>query len=43
MTWIEFNTKNKINIEFYPDCLWIDEKNKIYGISFIINDIYQIM
>lgn len=41
--WIDFKNDKKINIEFHPDCLWIDEINKKYGISFIIDEIYQII
>jgi len=39
--WIDYQIDKKINIDFHPDCLWIDEKNKKYGISFIIDTVYQ--
>jgi len=39
--WIAYNIENKVDIEFSPDCLWINDSKKLYGISFIINKVYQ--
>ena len=40
--WIDFCSKQQINIEFHPDCLWIDHDTKTYGISFVIDIVYQL-
>ena len=42
-SWIDFCNDKKINIAFHPECLWIDEKNKKYGISFTLDEVHQIM
>ena len=39
--WIQFDKTKQINIDITPDCLWIDNKNKKYGISFVINKVFQ--
>jgi hypothetical protein len=39
--WIQFDKDKKINIDFGPDCLWIDNKNKTFGISFVIYKVIQ--
>ena len=39
--WIQFDKLKQINIDINPDCLWIDNKNKKYGISFVINKVFQ--
>ncbi len=40
--WIAYDILQKVNIEFSPDCLWIDDVHKTYGISFIINKVWQL-
>jgi len=39
--WIQFDKTKQINIDITPDCLWIDNKNKKYGISFVIHKVFQ--
>jgi len=39
--WISFDKENKINIDFSPDSLWINHTNKTYGISLVINKVFQ--
>ena len=39
--WIEFDKTKQINIDISPDCLWIDNKNKKYGVSFVIHKVFQ--
>lgn len=39
--WIDFDKTKKFNFSFHPDCLWIDEKNKKYGISNVIDKVVQ--
>jgi hypothetical protein len=39
--WIEFDKTKQINIDINPDCLWIDNKNKKYGVSFCILKVFQ--
>ena len=39
--WIEFDKNMQINIDICPDCLWIDNKNKRYGVSFVILKVFQ--
>ena len=39
--WIEFDKNKQINIDICPDCLWIDNKNKRYGVSFVILKVFQ--
>ena len=39
--WIQFDKNKQINIDFGPDCLWIDNKNKKYGVSFVIYKVFQ--
>jgi len=41
--WIQFDKTKKINIDITPDCLWVDNTNKKYGISFVINKVFQII
>jgi hypothetical protein len=41
--WVQFNKNNKFNIDFHPDCLWIDENNKKFGISFVIDRVFQMI
>lgn len=39
--WVNFIKEEKINIKFHPDCLWINNQTQNYGISFIIDKVYQ--
>lgn len=39
--WIQFDKTKQFNMDITPDCLWIDNKNKNYGISFVINKVVQ--
>ena len=39
--WIQFDKTKQINIDITPDCLWIDNKNKQFGVSFVINKVFQ--
>jgi hypothetical protein len=39
--WIQFEKLKQINIDISPDCLWIDNKNRKYGVSFVINNVFQ--
>jgi hypothetical protein len=39
--WIQFDKTKQINIDISPDCLWIDNKNKKYGVSFVIYKVFQ--
>ena len=39
--WIQFDKTKQINIDISPDCLWIDNKNKKYGVSFVIHKVFQ--
>ena len=39
--WIQFDKNKQINIDWGPDCLWIDNKNKKFGISLVIYKVFQ--
>lgn len=39
--WIQFDNNKQFNCDFHPDCLWIDEKNKKFGVSFVIDKVTQ--
>ncbi len=39
--WIKFDKTKQFNMDISPDCLWIDNKNKKYGISFVISKVFQ--
>jgi len=39
--WISFDKEVKINIDFSPDSLWINHIDKTYGISLVINKVFQ--
>lgn len=41
VSWLDFDKNKKLNIDFTPDCLWIDHNNKKYGISLLITDVFQ--
>lgn len=41
-SWIDFNKEMQINIKFHPDCFWINNLNKTFGISFVIDKVYQL-
>jgi len=41
--WINFDKTKKFNFNFHPDSLWIDHKNKRYGISLMIDKVFQII
>lgn len=39
--WIEFDKLKPYNMTFHPDCLWIDDENKKFGISLAIDSVIQ--
>jgi hypothetical protein len=39
--WIQFDKNLQFNFNFHPDCLWIDNTNSKYGISFVIDSVFQ--
>ena len=39
--WVDFNRENQFNMEYYFDCLWIDDTNKQFGVSIKIDNICQ--
>lgn len=39
--WIQFDKNKQINIDLHPECLWIDNNNKKYGIYFMIDKVFQ--
>lgn len=39
--WIQFDKNKQINIVLHPECLWIDNNNHKYGISFMIDKVFQ--
>jgi len=41
--WISFNKKKQFNFNFHPDSLWINHKNKTYGISLMIDKVFQLI
>ena len=41
--WIDYQKDKMVNIIFSFDSLWIDHKNKKYGISMVINNVVQII
>ena len=41
--WISFNKTKQFNFNFHPDSLWIDHKNKKYGISLMIDKVFQLI
>ena len=41
MSWIDFDKDCQINIKFHPDSFWINEIKKTYGISLLIDKVYQ--
>ncbi len=40
-SWIEFDKTKTLNFTFHPDCLWVDAENKKYGVSYVIDHVYQ--
>lgn len=41
--WINFDKTKQFNFDFHPDSLWIDHKNKKYGVSLMIDKVFQII
>lgn len=41
--WIEFDKNLHFNMEYCFDCLWIDEKNKKFGISIQVLSVFQVI
>jgi hypothetical protein len=41
--WISFNKTKQFNFNFHPDSLWIDHKNKKYGVSLMIDKVFQLI
>ena len=41
LLWNEFDKKKSFSCNFHPDCLWIDDSSNHYGISFVIDKVYQ--
>lgn len=39
--WIQFDKNKQFNFDFHPDCLWIDKENNKYGISLMIDKVFQ--
>lgn len=39
--WIQFDKLKQYNMNFHPDCLWIDDTNKKFGISLVIESVIQ--
>jgi hypothetical protein len=39
--WIDFDKNEHFDMEYYFDCLWIDDINKKFGISIKVDNIYQ--
>jgi hypothetical protein len=39
--WIQFDKLKQYNMDFHPDCLWIDDTNKKFGISLAIESVIQ--
>jgi hypothetical protein len=40
--WISFDKDRQFNFEFHPDCLWIDNINKKFGVSLVIDKVFQL-
>jgi hypothetical protein len=40
--WISFNKNIQFNLNFHPDCLWVDEINKKFGISLVVDKVFQL-
>jgi enoyl reductase-like protein len=41
--WIAFDKNKQFNFDFHPDSLWIDNVNNKYGISLMIDKVFQII
>jgi hypothetical protein len=41
--WISFDKTKQFNFHFHPDSLWIDHKNKKYGISLMMDRVFQMI
>lgn len=41
VSWQQFDKNNKLNFDFHPDSLWIDYDQKKFGISLIIDKVFQ--
>jgi hypothetical protein len=41
--WIQFNKNNQFNMKYNFDCLWIDDKNRKFGISIQVLSILQVI
>lgn len=41
-SWNDFKNDIQINIKFHPDCFWINNQTKTFGISFVIDKVYQL-
>lgn len=39
--WVDFDKNEQFNMDYYFDCLWIDETNKTFGISIKVECVYQ--
>jgi hypothetical protein len=39
--WIQFDKLKQHNMNFHPDCLWIDDTNKKFGISLLVDSVIQ--
>lgn len=41
LLWNQFDKSKSFSCNFHPDCLWIDNSSNHYGISFVIDTVYQ--
>jgi hypothetical protein len=41
--WISFDKTKQFNFNFHPDSLWIDNQNKKYGVSLMIDKVFQLI
>lgn len=41
LLWNQFDKDKSFSCNFHPDCLWIDNSSNHYGISFVIDTVYQ--
>ena len=41
--WNDFNKTKQFNFNFHPDSLWIDHIHKKYGVSLMIDKVFQII
>lgn len=41
LLWNQFDKEKSFSCNFHPDCLWIDNSSNNYGISLVIDTVYQ--